>query len=201
MKIRHHTGREVTVNGHSANVVLDQSTAATDQWRIFRSVLDTSISKISQSYFSIPRFGTTPACRERAYCYELYHQLREFLPKNFPYTLHGEIDKAGHRKIMQHFGKRKRPNPDFIVHVPGESGKDANLVVVEVKRSEVDARLVKEDIWKIHKFMKKVDYQHGIMLFFGHQCPKDISHLGAIEALWHRTVGEAPIVGKNGRFD
>jgi hypothetical protein len=144
---------------------VDLPTSNESQWLVFRAALDTAISNIAECYFRIHRASTTTACRERAYCYELYHQLRKCLPETFSYTLHGEIDKAGHRMVMRHFGKRKRPNPDFIVHKPGESRKNANLVIIEVKRSEEGQKLVNKDIKKIRKFMKHIDYQHGVMLF------------------------------------
>ena len=171
-----------------------------DCWPEFRTALDDSAKELGQLYFRVPRSGQDPAWRERAYCYELYHLLRCKLSKDFPYTLHGEIDKAGHVSIMRHFGRKKRPNPDFIVHKPGDYGRDANLVVIEVKISEADIKRVKEDLWKIRKFMKNVEYQHGIMLFFGEQQPPDLSHLGKIEVLWHKEVGRELVSSKKGKF-
>ena len=95
----------------------------------------------------------------------------------------------------------KRPNPDFIVHKPGDNGNDANFVVIEVKRSDADPKLIKQDLWKIRKFMRHVGYQHGIMLFFGEQAPPDLSRLGNIEAIWHGEVGEAPVASNKGKFN
>lgn len=173
----------------------------TDWWVAFRNALDTATEELQQSYFQVQRYGMEPAWRERAYCYELYHLLRCHLPEDFPFTLHGEIDKAGHEDITRHFGRRKRPNPDFIVHTPGGRGKTANLVIIEVKRSEAEIKEIKEDLWKLRKFLKKVEYQHGVMLFFGTQRPPNLSHLGSIEALWHNCVGAGPVVSKKGKFN
>jgi hypothetical protein len=66
-------------------------------WNEFRSALDDAIAKVPNEYFRIKRYGDDdPEPRERAYCYELYHQLRLKLRPDFPYTLHAEVDKAGH---------------------------------------------------------------------------------------------------------
>jgi hypothetical protein len=170
-------------------------------YSIFRKVLNNAVEKIEPKYFRVPRSGLEAVWRERAYCYELYHLLRCYLPKDFPYTLHGEIDKITHHAITQHFGKMKRPNPDFIVHKPGELGVDANFVVIEIKRSDADLKLIKKDLWKIRKFMRHVDYQHGIMLFFGEKQPPDLSRLGGIQAVWHKAVGQKLVLSNKGKFN
>src|SRR5689334_2368607 len=57
--------------------------------------------------------GAALKFRERIYCYELYHQLRNVIGDDERYVLDGEMDKksdpdfAGFEKI-----------PDFIIHVP-----------------------------------------------------------------------------------
>jgi hypothetical protein len=66
-----------------------------DDWKTFFRSLIESIACIDKKYFEVDRYDQEPAMRERAYCYELYHQLRKRLCDNFPYTLHGEIDKSG----------------------------------------------------------------------------------------------------------
>ena len=44
---------------------------------------------IASDYMDLPVYGLEdPQYRERVYCYELYHQLRAFMPKaTFPYSL------------------------------------------------------------------------------------------------------------------
>ena len=119
---------------NGAATLIPANPPTTDWWATFRHALDTAIAQLPQPYFQVQRHGIEPAWRERAYCYELYHLLRCHLPDNFPFTLHGEIDKAGHEDITRHFGRRKRPNPDFILHSPGARGQAANFAVIEVKR-------------------------------------------------------------------
>jgi hypothetical protein len=168
-------------------------------WTEFRTALNQAAIKVGKYHFQIPRYAADDAWRERAYCYELYHQLRLQLGDTFPYTLHGEIDKAGHEWVVRNFGKRSRPNPDFIVHVPKELD---NLVIMEVKTSDTDNKLILSDLKKIKKFMKaaeerahvprKLGYRHGIMLLFGTQEPEPITGYDDIEILWHSTVGHHP---------
>jgi hypothetical protein len=171
-------------------------------WKEFRKVLDDAIAGVSHDYFRIKRYGDDdPEPRERAYCYELYHQMRLRLRGDFPYALHGEVDKAGHAEIVRCFGPKARPNPDFILHKPTRMGRGDNLGIVEVKASDENREAVGKDLCKIQKFIKRVGYVHGIMLFFGDERPEVVAPLNSIEFLWHRVVGEKPLVGKNGRFD
>jgi len=175
----------------------------TDSWTVFRTALDEAIVNIQPSYFRIKRYGDDdPEPRERAYCYELYHQLRLKLRPDFPYTLHAEVDKAGHAEIVRCFGPNARPNPDFILHKPTLMGRGDNLGIIEVKASDENRRNIGKDLRKIRKFLKCVGYVYGVMLFFGDQKP-DLSHLrlGAIEALWHNQVGQKPVASKKGKFD
>lgn len=172
-----------------------------DQWVTFRTALATAVSGIQPAYFQVQRHAEDPAWRERAYCYELYHLLRCQLTDNFPFTFHGEIDKVGHQEITCHFGRGSRPNPDFILHNPGQPGSNANFAVIEVKSSDSGIDEVKKDLRKLRKFLREVGYQHAVMFFFGSQRPPNLSRLGAIEALWHRQIGAQPIVSRRGRFD
>jgi hypothetical protein len=162
-------------------------------WNKFCNALDESLKAIEKRYFQIEihteeNVDNVPVWRERAYCYELYHQLRCQLnncPRradpssinqsegiDFPYTLHGEISKDGHHKIEKIFGKGRAPNPDFVVHVPGNIYPDANLVVIEVKRSSCRKKYAQNDINKLEKFIRSDEnksglYKHGIFLIFG----------------------------------
>lgn len=104
-----------------------------EHYESFRRVLLRAASAISPQYFRLAIAGRNgEAVRERVYCYELYHQLRCILSdqQDFPFVLHGEVNKRGHDLYGDALQGR---NPDFIVHIPGETGPDANLCVVEVK--------------------------------------------------------------------
>jgi hypothetical protein len=84
-----------------------------DENERFTRILSEASAAVHQNYFRLPVKGTSPAYRERVYCYELYHQMRLRWPypcaPDFPYWLNGEIDKRGNPKF-------KKGVPDFLVH-------------------------------------------------------------------------------------
>lgn len=158
-------------------------------WVYFYEIFLMSVANIDPAYFELERYKDVPAIRERVYCYELYHQLRVSLKADFKYKLHGEIDKSGHHWIIQLFGG-KCPNPDFVVHTPGDM---YNLAVIEVKRSKSEIGEIREDIQKLLTFITEVNYYHGILLIFG---PDEVKNLSIpderIIALWHKEPGQKP---------
>ena len=100
-----------------------------EDFNYFMKCLLEAGKRVDAHYFQIEVAGSDELVyRERVYCYELYHQLRNILGDEFPYKLDGEVDKERHPIIRPELGPEK---PDFIVHVPGEM--DRNLVVIEVK--------------------------------------------------------------------
>jgi len=120
-----------------------------------------AIKNMDAHYFQLPVAGSDePIYRERVYCYELYHQLRCALGDDFPYKLHGEVDKVGHPII------RKAKKPDFIVHKPGNM---SNLVVIEVKPVTVKDRIQKlrDDFKTLKWFIDNANYYRAIMLIYG----------------------------------
>jgi hypothetical protein len=133
-------------------------------WHTFQQAFYNSILGISEEYMSLPRIGTKPVLRERSYCYELHHQLRNHLPVNFPYLLQAEIDKSGQPLFREALGYS--PNPDLVLHVPGTIN---NFIVMEVKCSRCAIRQAEEDIKKLTDMIEneKIHYQHGIFLVFG----------------------------------
>ncbi len=170
-------------------------------WNEFRNALDDAIASVPHEYFRIKRYGDDdPEPRERAYCYELYHRMRLRLRGDFPYALHAEVDKAGHAAIVRCFGPNARPNPDFILHKPALMGHGDNLGIIEVKASDETRKNVGKDLCKIQKFLGRVGYRYGVMLYFGTERPKAFVPLKGIEFLWHRDVGQKPLVYKIGQF-
>jgi hypothetical protein len=150
---------------------------------------------VDPHYFQLPIAGEeNPAFRERVYCYELYHHLRNVLGDAFPYKLDGEVDKNGHPRIS---GKKK---PDFIVHIPGEM--DYNLVVIEVKPVTVNEHDLEYDLRKLVWLLDKGKYFRAIMLIFGNgksqlsdRIKSRVAELSKkwkdrILLAWHRGSGE-----------
>ena len=103
----------------------------------FSRCLEKAGEKMEDShYFQIQFAGSNELkFRERVYCYELYHQLRNILGDEFRYKLDGEVDKEGH-PFYPKLGPKK---PDLIVHVPHDM--DWNLAVIEVKPVTVEKRI------------------------------------------------------------
>jgi len=167
-------------------------------WDEFSIALNRSLRAIKPCYFQIKRDHDEPAWRERAYCYELYHQLRCHLRKDFPYTLHGEIDKKNHKMICDEFEEKMCPNPDFVVHVPGD---DKNLSVIEVKLSTSSKERAQRDINKLEIFLNRIRYEYGIFLVFGPEgdvqkliddliIDKTLISEGRLCVLWHKNCDE-----------
>ncbi len=96
----------------------------------FIDLLKTATAAIAEEYFMLPVAGIPDAIwRERVYCYELYHQLRNAWPEDFPYSLGGEVDKSAHPLFSGTAIDSKKP--DFLIHSPGSMNR--NLAIVEVK--------------------------------------------------------------------
>lgn len=126
---------------------MDEALTNITEWLLCAS------SQVGDQYFQPPVAGTDPEeakYRERVYCYELYHRWRCHWPDGFPYTLSGEVDKAGHPLIP---GGSK---PDFLVHVPG---KMENLLIVEVKPATETCARMADDLKKLTKFRRDLKDQ------------------------------------------
>jgi hypothetical protein len=140
-------------------------------FQTFLEALLSATERIQHKYFLLPvAYKDDYVYRERAYCYELYHQIRNLLPRDYPYLLSGEVNKAGHPYITEHCGSII---PDFLVHNAGYMGKDDNLAIVEVKTiqganyyREHDGLL--KDIDTINCMTNiPMGYFKGIILVFG----------------------------------
>ena len=131
---------------------------------IFRQIFLSATESISTEYFLMPVAGQDiPIYRERVYCYELYHQLRLFMPPDWPYTLAGEIDKSGHPLVRGE--NLDGAKPDLLVHIPGRM--DHNLVAIEVKASNASVGNIKRDLLKLTSFCEDANYYRSFYLFFG----------------------------------
>lgn len=128
----------------------------------FLQIFIEAIDNVDQQYYFIETsYDPKGIVRERVFCYELYHQLRLMLPIDYPYQIHGELDKHGHREIERQYQKI----PDFLLHLPGTH--DENNVIIEVK-GQLNNWLAVSDLNKIKSFMANVNYKFGIFLLFNH---------------------------------
>ncbi len=140
-------------------------------FQTFLEALFIATERIQPKYFILPvAYEEEFVYRERAYCYELYHQIRNILPEDYPYLLSGEVNKAGHPLIAGHCGSII---PDFLVHNAGKMGTDDNLAIVEVKTIQ-GANFHREHEGLLKDFdtincMTNIPmgYYRGIILIFG----------------------------------
>ncbi|MDO8545528.1 MAG: HEPN domain-containing protein [Opitutaceae bacterium] len=131
-------------------------------FRRFLAVLSESLEQVPESYFAVPVAGRAdPIYRERAFCYELYHQLRLKIPQDsrFAYWLTGELDKRGHPLI------NSRVAPDLVLHEPGSMNQ--NFCVMEIKPINGKAAGIRKDISTLIDFTTNHGYHAGILLFYG----------------------------------
>jgi Apea-like HEPN len=128
----------------------------------FVEVLNTSVKQINEIYFSVSVAGRADSIyRERAFCYELYHQLRLNIPQDsrFAYWLTGEPDKNGHPLI------ESRVAPDLVLHEPGNMNQ--NFCVLEIKPINGKLAGFKKDFRTLSAFTTKYGYHAGILLIYG----------------------------------
>jgi hypothetical protein len=135
-------------------------------FQIFLKSLLIASENVSENYFNLPvAYDQQYVQRERNYCYELYSQIKNVLPGDFPYYFNGEINKAGHPLITPECGDII---PDFIVHNPGSMGPNDNLVIIEVKTVLTPLKGFLKDIETINCMTTLNNgYYKGILLIFG----------------------------------
>lgn len=152
---------------------------------IFLDVLWNATRYVGKEYFQLPVAEMKmPIFRERNYCYELYHWMRNSMPTDFGYQIGGEVDKIGHPIIEKYVGKVK---PDFIVHVP--DSMDDNLVVIEVKPIIGSKRGIIKDIKNLSRFLTpEIKYFRAVYLIYG----DDSKSMDAIVELIQKNLGTIP---------
>jgi hypothetical protein len=130
-------------------------------YTILKLVLD-ALYNVGYSYFKIPttddKYKTQN--RERVFCYELYHRIRQIQDnscKNL--TLNGELDKRGRANYNNEI-------PDFLFHIPGTN--NFNEAIIEVKNT----LQIIGDLQKIDKFISEHNYKLGILLVYNHTFSK-----------------------------
>ncbi len=162
-----------------------------------REKIAIATSLIAPEYFQLPVARAGHVYRERVYCYELYHQLRNVWG-GCPYSFGGEVDKSGHPYFQD--GPYAEAKPDLLVHRPGTM--DGNLTVVEVKPASVSDDDGRKDLRKLTWFCKKAGYYRGVFLVYGesgepgavaakiHAWHGDGIDFNVLDCFYHRRVGE-----------
>ena len=162
-------------------------------------ILSVAASRLSAEYFQLPVADGDAVYRERVYCYELYHQIRCFWD-GFPFSLGGEVDKAGHPHFQN--GPYARAKPDLLVHVPGQMAQ--NLAAVEVKPTTTGDEDLRTDLHKLNWFCQHARYFRGVLLVYGNagsveslrarlrQVVDGQVNPDVLTCLYHHTVGQRP---------
>jgi hypothetical protein len=151
----------------------------------FLDILFNASQRMGAEYFQLPVAGKQePIYRERDYCYELYHWMRQCTPGDFGYRLDGEADKSGHSIIEKYAGK---VIPDFIIHNPGSM--EQNLTVMEVKPVVGAKKGFIKDVNNLSKFLRpEINYYRAILLVYG----DDAALLENIIVLVRSMLGDIP---------
>ena len=137
----------------------DKAIKQTQDYEAFSGMLREALDKVPDEYMYVPVLGRSqPIYRERVFCYELYHQLR-CLWGSFPYTLAGELDKAGHSLIGNN------AKPDFLIHRPGSMR--GNFIAMEVKPAIAPVRKLVDDLVTLNWFVSEANYAFGLLLIYG----------------------------------
>ncbi|MCB9093208.1 MAG: hypothetical protein H6620_11675 [Halobacteriovoraceae bacterium] len=129
-------------------------------------IIRESNKNIKESSFNFRVAGVEkPIKRERVYCGELLHQIRNRIYV-INYEINPEPNKVNHPFIEEECGA---VDPDFIVHIPGEMSPMSNLAVIEVKQSSGNLNSgLKKDIQTINCMMDiENGYYGGVIIIFG----------------------------------
>lgn len=123
----------------------------------FKLFLEESLKNIEIKYYNVDTVLGDELVRERVFCYELYHQMRnnQKLIPNKDITIFGEMDK----RSVKIFDDEK---PDFIFHEPGT---EKNYLIMEVKNN-FNKDTTYNDLKKLIKFIILHSYQYGIELYY-----------------------------------
>ena len=137
-----------------------------ENFNLLLKILSDSIEAIEEKYYNFSVAGSEETIeRERIYCSELYHQMRNRFDV-IDYEVNNEPNKMKHPIIEELCGA---VDPDFIIHRPGLMGEEDNLAVIEVKRSTGDLTTgIVKDITTINCMTTiKNGYYGGIILIYG----------------------------------
>jgi hypothetical protein len=133
--------------------------------RKYVDIIKSALEEVPNGYYKLrTTYAPKGIVRERVFCYELYHRIRQQLGE-VPILIHGEIDKRGH----QRFEREDQRNPDFVFHIPGKM--EENTVVVEVK-GNLDTsnyrQKVAKDFVTLINFINKYHYKIGIFISYNY---------------------------------
>lgn len=127
------------------------------------SLIEQAINNIEEKFYQVEYLKPSGAIgkqyRERVWCYEFYHRLRETNLPDDELIINGEIDKSGNDNFIDTI------NPDFIIHEQGSN--DKNLCVIEVK-SRLDIEGINKDFCSLTEMLNKHNYKQAVFILINH---------------------------------
>ena len=135
-----------------------------DEKRIHINNLKTALLNVAPEYFGIPAIQCQIHLNERAFAYELYHQLR-MIYNGYNYYVNGELRKA--LTFLPNYQLDKTLIPDLVVHQ--HLTTDNNLIAIEIKSDpNVTGPKLIEDLEKLEIYtrpgVEHLNYHIGILL-------------------------------------
>jgi hypothetical protein len=128
----------------------------------FDSIFVAAVHAVDEAYVRVPVAESAPVIRERAFAYELYHQLR-LRCDTTGYTLTGELEKATHPDMIVR--EIKRLAPDLLIHVPGV--RRGNFVAVEIKGGRPRRSRLQKDLNSLCFLRERFRYERLLYLIYG----------------------------------
>jgi hypothetical protein len=128
----------------------------------FSAIFSAAVQAVDESYLRVPVADSAPVIRERAFAYELYHQLR-LMCGTTKYMLTGELEKASHPAMTD--PKVKRLAPDLLLHVPGDCR--GNFVAIEIKGGKPRGSGFQKDLSSLCFLRDQFGYERLIYLIYG----------------------------------
>lgn len=166
----------------------------------FDALFAAAVAAVADEYIRVPVADSAPVVRERAFAYELYHQLRMSCAAT-GYTLTGELEKATHADLLD--AAVERLAPDLLLHTPG--ARRGNFVAIEIKGGRPRASGFRKDLTSLCLLRDRFRYRRLMYLVYGvtrqqvatialsmkrlKRLGSEAADLRAIE-LWVRCAGE-----------
>ena len=127
------------------------------------SLIKQAIDNVEEKFYQVEHMkqnGTIgKQYRERVWCYEFYHRLRETNLPDDKLIINGEIDKSGNDNFID------KINPDFIIHEQGSN--DNNLCVIEVKL-RLDYEGINKDFCSLTEMLNQHNYKQAVFILINH---------------------------------
>lgn len=134
----------------------------------FLEQIQKAVKKVPNKFWKVKRASSVKSVyRERVFCYELYHILRQMQDnKEFKYKfrdINAEIDKSGDTAFKTHY------NPDFIFHTQGKDKQNFCAVELKVSLYGNSVQGVKKDFSTLADLIANHNYKIGVFILINNK--------------------------------